>query len=123
MAKKKVKGVSRDRKLTRREAAKYSRIRRQIEAEKPEINARIRAKLATAETIRELGRQLKELREAQGKSLADMRRLTGMDRSAISKLERGERENPSMDTLIRYAQALGKTVLVSISDENGNGLS
>jgi len=120
MAKKKtnkVKRVSRGRKLTPKETVRYDRIRRQIDQEKPQINGRIKAKLATAETIRAVGRQLKEIRESQGKSLADIRDLTGMDRSAISKLERGERENPSVDTLIRYAQALGKTVTVSIADE------
>jgi predicted transcriptional regulator len=116
MAAKPIKRVSRGKKLTKAQAAKYGRIRRQVEAEKPEINARIKARLRTRDTIARACRQLKALREAQGKSLADMRELTGMDRSAISKLERGERNNTSVDTLIRYAQALGKTVLLSIVD-------
>ena len=120
MAKKKtkqLKRVSRGRTLTPKEPAKYKKIRKQIDKEKPQINDRIKAKLATAETMRAIGRQLKTIREAQGKSLADIRNLTGMDRSAISTLERGERENPSVDTLVRYAQALGKTVTVSIADD------
>lgn len=118
MAGRKIKRTSRGRRLTAREAAKYRKIRKQIEAEKPEINARIKAKLAGGDAVRTLCRRLKAIREAQGKSLADMRKLTGMDRSAISKLERGERENPSVDTLVRYAQALGKTVTIGIADED-----
>ena len=121
MAKKKtkqVKRVSRGRNLTHRESARYNKVRKQIDKEKPLINDRIKAKLATAETILAIGRQLKAIREAQGKSLADIRNLTGMDRSAISKLERGERENQSVATLVRYAQALGKTVTVAIADQD-----
>ena len=117
MAVKRITRVSRGKKLTKKQTAKYDRIRRQVEEEKPQITARIKARLATAETIHTACRQLKKLRESQGKSLADMRELTGMDRSAISKLERGERENTSVDTLIRYAQALGKTVELSIVDD------
>jgi DNA-binding XRE family transcriptional regulator len=121
MAQRKIKRVSRGRKLTRREAARYDKIREQVEAEKPLINARIRSRLATLEAVRQIGRELKDLRQAQGKSLSDVRRLTGMDRAAISKLERGDRENPSMDTLIRYAQALGKTLVLSIEDSSDAG--
>ena len=39
--------------------------------------------------------------------LADLTAITGMDRSAISKLEAGKRPNPTMDTLVRYAEAVG----------------
>ena len=42
-----MKRIIRDRRLTAEEAAKYDAIREQIEQEKPEINARIRAQLAT----------------------------------------------------------------------------
>jgi hypothetical protein len=38
--------IVRDRRLTAEEAAKYDAIREQIEKEKPEINSRIRARLA-----------------------------------------------------------------------------
>lgn len=112
MAKRKVKHVSRGRKLTKGEAARYSRIRAAVETEKPHIQSRIRGKLA----IQEAFAALKSIRQAQGKSLSDMKELTGMDRSAISKLESGKRSNPSIETLVRYADALGKRVLVEVSD-------
>ena len=112
MAKRKVKHVSRGRRLTKTEAAKYNRIRASIEAERPHIQSRIRGKLA----IQEVFAELKCIRQAQGKSLSDMQELTGMDRSAISKLESGKRSNPSIETLVRYADALGKRVLVEVRD-------
>ena len=42
--------------------------------------------------------------------------LTGMDRSALSKLETGQRANPTVDTLVRYAEAVGKRLVVSLTD-------
>ena len=43
-------------------------------------------------------------------------RLTGMDRSALSKLETGQRANPTVETLVRYAEAVGKKLIVSLAD-------
>ncbi len=45
--------------------------------------------------------QLKAAREAKSLSLADLTELTGMDRSALSKLETGQRANPTVETLVR----------------------
>ena len=39
-----------------------------------------------------------------------------MDRAALSKLETGLRQNPTMDTLVRYAEAVGKQLVVSLAD-------
>lgn len=108
---------TRDRYLTPEEAAKYRKIREQIEAEKPEISARIKAQLEAASSVQRVFEQLKQVREAKGLSLREVQDLTGIDASALSKLERGERENFTVDTLVRYAQALGKQVAVSVSDE------
>jgi transcriptional regulator with XRE-family HTH domain len=49
-------------------------------------------------------------------SLSDMTRLTGMDRSALSKLETGQRLNPTIETLVRYADAVGKRLVVSLAN-------
>ena len=105
--------IQRDRPLTDREAARYEQIREQIESERPQVKSRIRRRVA----IHEAFFALRQVRLAQGKSLADMKELTGMDRSALSKLETGKRQNPSIDTLIRYADALGKTILIEIADD------
>ena len=66
--------------------------------------------------LQELLRQLKAAREAKGLSLADMTELTGMDRSALSKLESGQRANPTVETLLRYSEAVGKRLVVSRAD-------
>ena len=73
--------------------------------------------MASLDQLDELLRQLKAAREAKGLSLADVTELTGMDRSALSKLETGQRPNPTIETLVRYAEAVGKRVLVSLADE------
>ena len=49
-------------------------------------------------------------------SLADLTDLTGMDRSALSKLETGQRANPTVETLVRYAEAVGKRLVMSLTD-------
>ena len=108
-----IKHVTRNRRLTPREAAKYRRIRQQIEQEKPEINVRIRAQIKMQDVFKEL----RLIRQQRRLSLADMQRRTGMNRSAISKLETGSRANFSIDTVARYAHAVGKKILVTLADE------
>ncbi|MGO8747753.1 MAG: hypothetical protein ACLQNE_17410 [Thermoguttaceae bacterium] len=39
-----------------------------------------------------------------------------MDRSALSKLETGQRANPTVETLVRHAEAVGKRLMVSLAD-------
>ena len=68
------------------------------------------------ETLELLLPQLKAAREAKGLSLNDVTRLTGMDRSALSRLETGQRDNPTIDTLVRYAEAVGKRLVVTLAD-------
>jgi DNA-binding XRE family transcriptional regulator len=109
--------IVRKRKLTSEEAATYRRIRRQVAAELPRLVARHRRRAASVEQFNELLDQLKAARRRKGLSLSDLTELTGMDRSALSKLETGKRCNPTIDTLVRYADAVGKRVVVSLADE------
>jgi len=59
---------------------------------------------------------LKRERQRAGLSLADVSRRSGMDRASISRLENGLQPNPTLDTLYRYAAALGKRVTWSFRD-------
>jgi len=111
-----MKRITRDRRLTPEEAAKYRKIREQADVELPELLARHESRMAALDELQELLRQLKAAREAQGLSLADLTELTGMDRSALSKLETGQRPNPTVETLVRYAAAVGKRLAVSLVD-------
>ena len=57
---------------------------------------------------------LKKHREAKGLSLADVAQRCGMDRSAVSRLENGVYLNPTLDTLYRYAAAIGTEIAFSV---------
>ncbi len=108
--------ITRNRSLTPEEAAKYKAIREQVKEELPALFARHQERLAVHDQLHALLGQLKEARQAKGLSLADLTELTGMDRSALSKLETGQRPNPTLETLVRYAEAVGKHVHVSLED-------
>jgi DNA-binding XRE family transcriptional regulator len=109
--------IRRNRRLTTKEAAKYQEIRKRIAKEMPELVARHHDRMAALDRFGELLKQLKAAREEQGLSLFDLTELTGMDRSALSKLESGRRPNPTLETLVRYAEAVGKHLVVSLADE------
>jgi DNA-binding XRE family transcriptional regulator len=49
-------------------------------------------------------------RERLGLSLDDMSERTGMDRMAISRLENGKNPNPTISTLVRYVNGLGRSL-------------
>lgn len=112
----KVQEPTRDRYLTEEEAAKYRKIRELVADELPELRARAKARLHELREAREMFKELRRVRETLGLSLGDVQRLTGIDRSALSKLERGERVNFTLDTLTRYAAAVGKHVLFQLTD-------
>jgi DNA-binding Xre family transcriptional regulator len=114
-----MKRISRDRQLTSEERAKYKAVREQIAAELPELITRHHERVATRGQLETLLGQLKAAREEKGLSLADLTEMTGMDRSALSKLEMGQRPNPTVETLARYAEAVGKQLVMVLADAPG----
>ncbi len=108
--------ITRNRPLTAEEAQKYRKIREQVAEELPELVARHHERMAAREQLDQVFEQLRAAREGRGLSLADLTRLTGMDRSALSKLETGQRPNPTVETLMRYAEAVGKRLVLSLAD-------
>jgi len=111
-----MKRIIRERRLTSEEATRYETIRRQVAEELPSLIERHEQRVDSAAPLDQLVAQLKAAREAKGLSLADLTALTGMDRSALSKLETGQRANPTLETLMRYAQAVGKRLVVSLAE-------
>lgn len=109
------KRISRERRLTDEEVERYRRIRGQVASELPDIRQRARAAKPRI-LFKHVLKILKEERERQGLSLADVKARSGIDRSTLSKLENEEDPNVTMNTLMRYAQAVGKTVLVQLED-------
>src|SRR5262249_4380623 len=75
--------------------------------------------------VRTLIRELKKMREAAGLTLAVVSKRTGMDQATLSRLENGRQPNPTVDTLWRYARAVGRQLLLTHgdapADEAGKG--
>jgi DNA-binding XRE family transcriptional regulator len=63
--------------------------------------------------LRALLAGLKRERLRRGLSLSDVARMTDQARSAISRLESGRYSNPTLDTVFRYASALGVKITLS----------
>ncbi len=108
-----MKRIVRDRHLTPDEAAKYDAIREQIEQEKPEINARIRAQLAarrkataTRAGVPTLGQKLRSAREARNQTQVQLAAAAGISQGYLSQLEQDERE-PTLSIAARLAGVLG----------------
>ena len=49
--------------------------------------------------------------------VADINARSGIDRGTLSKLENEEDPNVTMNTLMRYAEAVGKVILVQLEEE------
>ena len=67
-----MKRMTRDRRLTPEEAAKYKAIREQVAEELPDLIARHHERMEVLGQLQELLQQLKAAREAKGLSLADL---------------------------------------------------
>jgi DNA-binding XRE family transcriptional regulator len=57
--------------------------------------------------VRALCARLRKLRENAGLSLTEFSEQSGLTRAMISRLENGWNLNPTLETLFRYAEALG----------------
>jgi DNA-binding Xre family transcriptional regulator len=104
MSKQQLRSVSRGRRLTKAEAAKYRKIRRLVEAEFPP---------AKPDAMKVAIAKLRAMREAKGLSLADLAARTGMTRGNIARLE--SQKNATLRTLERYAEGLGCVLEIGFS--------
>lgn len=67
------------------------------------------------ETIDGLLAQLRAARERGGLSLAQLDERTGIGRSNLSRLENGHVPNPTLDTILRYAQGVGVQLRLEVA--------
>lgn len=111
-----MKRIIRQQRLTADEAAKYQAIREQVAEEMPELLARHYERIAALDKLEDVLKQLRAAREQKGMSVVDVSDRTGMDPSVLSKLETDERPNPTLDTLVRYADAVGLRLEMSLID-------
>jgi len=109
MAKKEYRSVSRGRQLTKAEAAKYRKIRQQVERELPPAKP-YAMKVAIA--------KLRAMREARGVTLAELASRTGMTRGNIARLE--TQKNATLRTLERYAAGLGCELEIGFTTAAGS---
>ncbi|MFV1966255.1 MAG: helix-turn-helix domain-containing protein [Pirellulaceae bacterium] len=115
MGKRKVRSVNK--RLTDEERLRHQRIREQIEQEKPELIAQGRRIKSQHARLREAVAALKSTRESLGLSLADIRERTGIEKGNLSRLENAANPNPTVDTLTRYADAVGKEIVIALVDK------
>jgi DNA-binding XRE family transcriptional regulator len=71
--------------------------------------------------VRALGVRFRRIREEMGLSLTDLSERSGLTRAAISRLENGWNLNPTIETLFRYAEALGVNLRISVDDPTDSG--
>jgi DNA-binding XRE family transcriptional regulator len=63
--------------------------------------------------LRPFVEEIKRSREEAGLTLAEVSRRCGIDQPALSRLENGHNKNPTLDTLWRYAAAVGRRLVLT----------
>ena len=101
--------------LTPAEKQRLQAVRASALQEAPEVIARERARQAAVKLLEEV----KQAREDQQLSLQQIAERVGMDPSNIAKLENGQRENPTLDTLFRLAAGLGLQIELRLKKSAG----
>jgi DNA-binding phage protein len=113
------------RQLTPEERARVTEARRLIADEEPEIRHKAReykrAYEAGRATLQDALKLLKAERERMGLSLAEVSERTGIERPNLSRLENEPEANPTVATLSRYADALGKRLLIVLAEGASRG--
>jgi predicted transcriptional regulator len=105
------------RELTPEEQGRWQKAQQEADGEKEEIlteGRRVKAVRNRVQVVvRDAFRLLKAERQALGLSLSDVEKKAGIGRAALSRLENETEPNPTVVTLTRYAEALGKQLVVS----------
>ena len=78
------------------------------------IRARGRRAFRRHERLREIVELLRAERERQGVTLAEIAERTGIDKSNLHRLENRRDANPTLGTVLRYAEALDQDVLITL---------
>jgi DNA-binding phage protein len=57
-------------------------------------------------------------REARGLSVSDVASRMGVDHAAVSRLESGKQPNPTVNTVMRYVEAIGLRVAWGLAERD-----
>jgi DNA-binding XRE family transcriptional regulator len=100
---------------TPEEQARIREIRERFQRERPSLEELVASgdcdppvPQGAYRELRVLMHKLRTAREDLGLSLAGIAEHTGIDKAALSRLETGKQINPTIDTVWRYAHAVGK---------------
>jgi DNA-binding Xre family transcriptional regulator len=94
----------------------FKKLALRIDAEEQaEIKALAKGMFKRHGITRSLVRQLKAKRLENEMSLTELANRTGIAKSNLSRLENSERVSPTLETLQRYALALGMRVRVELN--------
>jgi ribosome-binding protein aMBF1 (putative translation factor) len=109
---------------TAEQEARYKATRERFQQERPSLDLLVSSgeyneplPMGDHLSIRQAVFALREAREKAGLSLADIAERSGIDKGALSRIETGQHNNPTVSTLSRYARALGKRWVWRLEDE------
>jgi DNA-binding XRE family transcriptional regulator len=115
--------IYRDLNWSPEDRARHKAVRERFQRERPTLQQLVESGECTppipAWVYWELCRlvfELKKAREAAGLSLAEVAERSGIDKAALSRLENGVHDNPTVETLMRYAAAVGKKLSRTLQD-------
>jgi DNA-binding phage protein len=101
--------------LTKQRVAALSKLAKKIDAgEAEQIKSEARDIFLRHETVKELIRSVKEVRLAKGLSLGEVGERSAIGKANLCRLETDLDPNPTFDTLLRYAAAVGVELRVSV---------
>lgn len=66
--------------------------------------------------------QLKQLRKNTGLTQAQLAQRLGVSQHRVSQIENGDLTNAKVDTLKKYLEALGASIVITAEDSNGQSL-
>ena len=90
--------------------------------EQADIKARGRSVFANLERIECVIRQIKAARLKRNLSLADVAGGSGLDKAYLSRLENDRLPNPTLETVMRYAEGVGVEVrTIVVEKQIGHG--
>ncbi|HET6574138.1 MAG TPA: helix-turn-helix transcriptional regulator [Fimbriiglobus sp.] len=108
---------------TPEQLAELRAVRERYQREKPSPEQALAASgqtdflpLGEVVLLRQIATELKRERERKGMTLAELSSRCGIDQAALSRLENGKVDNPTIDTLYRVAAALDKVVCCVLRD-------
>ncbi|MCP3904410.1 MAG: helix-turn-helix transcriptional regulator [Planctomycetes bacterium] len=103
--------------LPAKQVRRLKRDARRIDREqRGAIRRKGRAVKARHERLRDIVQVLRAERKRRGLSLAEIGERSGIGKANLSRLENALDPNPTMDTLLRYAEALGCAIHIALSE-------